>query len=210
MTEYLSSEEEVQQIKDWWKENGVFIFAGVGLGLIGIFGWKGYNSHLDKQAMTASQHYDDMTRAVGSKNAENIDKNLNQLTSEFAATPYATQAQLLAAKEAVQKNDLDKAVMALESAVKLSGDRELSTLANFRLAKVKFAQAEYDEVLTTLKKVKNKDYQGVVEELRGDVLAAQGKKDEARTAYEAARTAMEETRVGDVNLLQMKLSDLGT
>jgi len=135
-----------------------------------------------------------MTRAVGSKNAENIDKNLNQLTSEFAATPYATQAQLLAAKEAVQKNDLDKAVMALESAVKLSGDRELSTLANFRLAKVKFAQA----------------YQGVVEELRGDVLAAQGKKDEARTAYEAARTAMEETRVGDVNLLQMKLSDLGT
>jgi len=210
MTEYLSDKEQLDQIKDWWKENGVFIFAGVALGLVGIFGWRGYNSHLDKQAMVASEHYDNMVRAVGSKNQENIDKNLSILVNDFANTPYAAQAQLLAAKEAVKRNDLDKAVVALSTVLDLSSDRELSTLAHFRLAKVKFAQAKYDEVLTQLKKVDRKDYLGLVEELRGDVFAMQGKKSEARTAYEAARKAMEETRVGDVNLLQMKLSDLGS
>jgi len=210
MTEYLSDKEQIEQIKEWWRENGIFIFAGVALGLVGIFGWKGYNSHLDKQAMTASNHYDDLSRALGSKNQENIEKNLKIITSEYSGTPYAAQANLLAARDAVQNNDLAKAASLLSAAVSASKDRELTTLATFRLAKVKFAQAEYDEVLKQLGNVKSKDYQGLVEELRGDVFAAQGKKEEARKAYESARTAMEETRVGDVNLLQMKLSDLGS
>lgn len=209
MTEYLSEQEEIEQIKDWWRQNGVYIFAGVALGLIGIFGWRAYNSHLDTQAETASQYYDDLNRAVIAKNNAEVEKNLNAIKSDYASTPYAAQAELLAAKEAVSSNDLDKAAAALTSAIQLSGDRELTTLANYRLAKVQFAQAKYDAVLTTLKNVSAKDYQGLVDELRGDVYVAQGNKAEARSAYEAARTAMEETRIGDVNLLQMKLSDLG-
>jgi len=210
MTDYLSEDEQIEQIKEWWKDNGVYIFAGVALGLIGIFSWRGYNSHLDTQAATASQHYDDLTRAVGAKNQDNINKNLELLTQDFSNTPYAAQAQLLAAKQAVIANDLDKAASALQEVIAVSTDRELTTLAHYRLAKVKFAQAKYDEVLKELNVVKNTDYSGLVAELRGDVYAAQGKTAEARTAYEAARVAMEETRVGDVNLIQMKLSDLGS
>ena len=45
--------------------------------------------------------------------------------------------------------------------------------------------------------------------MRGDIYRAQGDMDKAREAYAAAKTAMQETPVGDPNLLQMKLSDLG-
>jgi len=210
MSEYLSNEEELDQIKEWWHENGRFIVVGVVLGLIGIFAWRGYNAHLDSQAESASQVYDKLVAAITAKNQEEVDKNLNTLVSDFSGTAYSAQAQLLAAREAANKGDLDKTATALESAITLSKDADLTTLANFRLAKVRFAQGQPDAALNVLKKVSSENYKGIVEELRGDIYASQDKKSEARAAYEAARTAMEETKVGDPNLLQMKLSDLGT
>jgi len=210
MTEYLSDKEQVEQIKDWWKDNGVYIFSGVALGLIGIFGWRAYDGHLNQRSANASAIYEELNTAVINKQSDKAETLREQILSEYANTPYSTNAELLRAKEAVSNNDLDKAIESLKSADDLNGDAQLASLIQYRLAKVYFAKADYAESLTSLKKVDDSTYLGLVEELRGDIYAAQGNKEEAVAAYEKARIAMEETRIGDLNLLQMKLSDLGS
>ena len=55
----------------------------------------------------------------------------------------------------------------------------------------------------------SKSYTPLVAELQGDIHIAQGDIVKAKAAYEAAQIAMQETPIGDPNLLQMKLSDLG-
>ena len=39
---YDSEEQQVEAIKDWWKENGKAVVLGVVVGLGGLFGWRYY------------------------------------------------------------------------------------------------------------------------------------------------------------------------
>lgn len=213
MSEYLSDEEQKEQILQWWKENGQFIVAGVGLGLVGIFSWRYWVGHLETQAGKASVVYEEMLTALNeSPMAATSDialEKLNQLSSEYKGTAYVAQGHLLMARAAVDAADLGEAARQLEAAIAASKDRQLSDLAYYRLAKVRLALQEYEAGLEALDQIDSESYLPLLEELRGDIYRALGNNDKARAAYEAAQTAMQETPLGDANLLQMKLSDLG-
>ncbi|MBT8141901.1 MAG: tetratricopeptide repeat protein [Gammaproteobacteria bacterium] len=209
MSEYLSDAEQKQQIVDWWNENGKFIVTGVGLGLVAIFAWRGWTAYLDKQAGAASIVFEDMVTAVNEGESDTAKNHLSTLTDKYKSTAYYPHAQMLMAKVALESGNLADAATALEQAISTSKDAELTELANFRLAKVYLAQQNFDAALTTIAKVKSESYIPLVEELRGDIFRAQGNINDARFAYEKAQTAMLETPIGDPNLLQMKLSDLG-
>lgn len=210
MSEYLSDAEEKEQLIEWWKDNGRFIVTGVGLGLIGIFVWRGWTNHLDTKAGNAAVVYEEMVQAVNSNETEKAAELLNEISTDFKGTSYVSQAHLLNAKIAVEANKLPEAVAALESAISTSKDAELVQLANFRLAKLKFALKDYPAALSAIKAVKSDAYAPLISELKGDIYYAQNDLGKAREAYERAQTEMQESRVGDPNLLQMKLSDLGT
>lgn len=209
MSEYLSSDEEKEKLIEWWKENGRFIVTGVALGLVGIFAWRAWTSHLDTQAGEAAVVYEEMATAFNSDDAAKADELLTKLSTEYKRTSYVAQAYLLKARSAVESKDLAEAAKSLESAISVSKDPQLTELANFRLAKLHLANQNYADAFATLKKVKSKAYAPLVAELEGDLYFAQGEIAKARTAYEAAILAMQETPIGDPNLLQMKLSDLG-
>jgi len=210
MSEYLSDAEEKEQLIEWWKDNGRFIVTGVGLGLIGIFIWRGWTNHLDTKAGDAAVVYEEMVQAVNANETDKASQLLNKLSTEFSGTSYVSQAHLLNAKVAVEAKQLPQAVSALQSAIATSKDAELVELANFRLAKLKMSLKDYPGALSALNTVKSEAYTSLVLELQGDINYAQGDLAKARDSYTAAQTAMEESRIGDPNLLQMKLSDLGT
>ena len=53
MSEFLTEEEQVERLKQWWKENGRSIIAGVVIGL-GVFGsWQGWRAYQIQQAEAA-------------------------------------------------------------------------------------------------------------------------------------------------------------
>lgn len=209
MSEYLSDAEQKEQIHEWWKENGRFILAGVVLGLVGIFGWRYWISFQDSQASKASVLYEEMLSAVNEDELDMAKQKLDVISSDFKSTVYLSQAHLLMAKTAVLSDDLNSAVDHLETALAASKDRELAELIRFRLAKVRVELKEFDVALGLLNSVKSDSYTPLVEEMRGDIYRAQGDVNKARSAYLAAQTAMQVTPIGDPNLLQMKLSDLG-
>ncbi len=42
MDEFLTEDEQADRVKQWLQENGLFILAGVVLGLGGLFGWQSW------------------------------------------------------------------------------------------------------------------------------------------------------------------------
>jgi predicted negative regulator of RcsB-dependent stress response len=76
-----------------------------------------------------------------------------------------------------------------------------------RKAQVEMASDNGKAALATLDKIPADSYQGLAQELRGDVLVKLGRPDEARKAYQAALSTMGK-EAPQRGALQMKLDDL--
>ena len=54
----IEEEQEINQLKDWWKENGKTIIVAFILGVGGMFGWRYWQAHQAEQIAQASAQYD--------------------------------------------------------------------------------------------------------------------------------------------------------
>ena len=61
MEVYTTEEQQVEVIKNWWKENGTSVIAGTVIGLVGLFGWRYYTEHQQTTQEAASQAYNEMS-----------------------------------------------------------------------------------------------------------------------------------------------------
>lgn len=88
-----------------------------------------------------------------------------------------------------------------------AGEDEYRAIARLRLAGVQLDAKQYDAALKTLDAATAKEFAGLVADRRGDVLLAQGKKDEARKAYQTAWAAMD-PKIDYRRLVEAKLTAL--
>jgi predicted negative regulator of RcsB-dependent stress response len=81
-------------------------------------------------------------------------------------------------------------------------------IARLRLAGILLDEKAYDQAMKTLEASHEKAFDGLFFDLKGDVLAAQGKTADARAAYQ---TALEKTDEKSAyrQIVQMKLDGLG-
>ena len=54
----IEEEQELNQLKEWWKDNGKTIIAAFILGVGGMLGWRYWQSYQANQIMQASAEYD--------------------------------------------------------------------------------------------------------------------------------------------------------
>jgi predicted negative regulator of RcsB-dependent stress response len=133
---------------------------------------------------------------------------VDELNREYASTPYAALATLIAARTQVDANELDKAATGLKGVMDTASDPEIRTIARLRLARVQSAQGKYDEALATLKVEEPGEFAPRIADMRGDVLLAKGDRAGALREYLAARTGEDKGQV-DRDLLDLKIRDLG-
>ncbi len=205
--EYLTDDEQAEALKTWWRENWAWVLSGVVIGLCLLAGWQYYQRYKITRAETASQTLDQFAAAQVSDKTK-ADSLFKELTVKYSATPYAMQAQLLQAQNAVENNDFARAETALRIVMDDSKDPELAQIAKLRLARVLIEQGKTDDALALLDVAKAGAFAAEAHEIRGDALYA--KKDEAgaRKEYESALAAFQ-TSGTDVSLLELKLQDLG-
>lgn len=203
MSEYLSEEEQLAQLKSWWQGYGLWVVGAVVLGLGGYFALEYMRGKAEAHNAAASEVYERYQENVADETA--AAPLLARLDGEFAGTPYHVMSLLTRAQVAADQDDVEAAAGFYQQAATGADVEHLSDLARLRLARSQQQLGLSDEAFATLAKVQGKGYRSLVAELKGDILRMQGKPMEAREAYAAAVEAQGET---PRTLLAMKLADL--
>ena len=193
MSDY-TEEEQIARIKEWWQRNGKPLLAGGALALVIVFGWQAWQKSQPSPAQTASMLYQQLLEAtlVPSEqvNAQQVAQLLTELKKVNENSAYTQYGRLLAAKVAVDKNQLPDAVLELESVLDKPANATLAELARQRLARVLLAQEQAEQALQLLDAKVLPAFVATREELRGDALLALQRPADAKAAYEQAREAL--------------------
>jgi predicted negative regulator of RcsB-dependent stress response len=209
--EYLDEREQAEQLKQWFKENWLWMAAGVVLGLGGLYGWQGWNAHLDRKSQDAGRLFGEMLQALDQSDRARGTEIADEIFEKYGSTPYADQAHLVLARIHAENDELDQAASELGTVIEQSGDAELALVARLRLARVQSAQGNHDAALATLDAAAAPAIEAAVADLRGDVLVAKGDPAAALAAYRQALAASSPSSgdgLVDPALLQLKIDEL--
>jgi predicted negative regulator of RcsB-dependent stress response len=205
--DFYSEQEQWERVKLWLRENGLWLLAGVVIGVLGLVGWRWWEERVETQALAASTKYSQVLDAFGRSDRTRAFTLIDELRQEHDASPYSDQADLLAARSLVETNELAKASERLTRVMTSSRDDELKLVARLRLARVQLAQGNPDVAIGTLDGAQPGAFAGRFEDVRGDALYAKGDKPGALRAW---RKAIETDTEGtiDRNGLELKVADL--
>ncbi|WP_394200624.1 tetratricopeptide repeat protein [Shewanella waksmanii] len=197
---YSTEEQQVDAIKQFWKDYGTSIIGGAVIGFGGLYGWNYYSDHQVAQAQAASEAFQVASVNSGSMltAAENFAKNHSQ-------QGYQSLLDLLVAKAAVEAGELDKAEQALKRVLAAKPEESLVMVATLRLARVQAEQGQLATAITTLDSVSAPSFAAQRDELKGDFLVRQGDADKAKAVYQAA---IDNGGLSTSPALQMKLDNL--
>jgi predicted negative regulator of RcsB-dependent stress response len=205
--DYLSENEKWEAVKQWLRENGISIVAGIAVGAAGLGGWKWWQAREERLAIEASARYEQVLEAFARADQTRGKTLIAELERDYAKSPYVDQAHLLAASAAVSSGQLDLAAENLQKVVDGAKDRELAQIARLRLARVQIAQNKLDDALKTLGTDDPGAFAGRFHEVRGDVYFEKGDKSGALKEYRAAReNVMASGPASEV--LDLKINDL--
>lgn len=199
----LEEQENLTNIRHWWEDNALYVYIAITLAVLGIAGWKGWQYWSHTQAEDAAAMFSTVEKAERPKKLEAIDA----LVAKHARSFYASEAQLLAARELFDAGKLPEAAQRLEWVLK-NGREEHRGVARVRLAAVLLDQKKHAEALELLDANKDESYAALVADLKGDVLFAQGRIDEARASYKLV-VEKSEARSPLRSIAEVKLSALG-
>ena len=205
---YKTEEEQVEAIKEWWKENGMSIIAGITIGLAAIFGWRGYNQYQINQAYEASSLYEQMILSARKNDSENSRVYADRILADHQSSIYGVFAKLMLAKLAAESDELDQAADHLQWVIANSDQEQITHIATLRLARVFIDQEKLDSANSLLNSAEQNNFVAQYEELKGDVYLKQGNLDAAKQAYQKAllnTVASDESQ----SVIEMKLDNLG-
>lgn len=207
MEVYRSEEEQVEALKEWWKENGRSMIIGVVLALAAVFGWRTWQDSTRAQAELASAQYQRLLERLDAGEEREVVEIARGIIAEHGATPYAALAALSLAQQAVGQGDLDGAAAHLRWVRENAKVDEVRALAQLRLARILIAQGNIDEALQQLAGLENGSFAGIAAEVKGDAYLAQGRRADALRAYQAALAATADAPARQQQL-RMKVDDL--
>ncbi len=209
MTEYLTEQEQIQQLKTWLKQYGPTVVLGIVLALIMTAGWRYWQNYHNKVLMHASNVYDEMLALRAQNNENGSIVQAKKLLAHYRRTPYADMASLLLARDAVLKKDYPEAIKQLDTVMDRSKNASLREIARIRIARILLTEQKADEALALLKKTNDKNYIGLIDEVRGDAYLIKQDPNAARKAYQLALQELPNAEVTRP-ILEMKYANLTT
>ena len=200
---YSSEEQQVEAIKRFWNDYGKAILGGVVIGLAGLYGWRYFQAEQRSQAEQVSAQYSQLLEQQQSEGSDWL-ASAQGFVDAQSDTSYAVFAALLAAREAIDSQQLAVAAKHLSWVMNNAKDAPVQAIAQLRLARVQREQGNYADALATLQSPVPASFAGQQAELKGDVLQLTGELVQAKAAYQQALASSEQTRP----LLQVKLDEL--
>lgn len=204
----LEEQEQVDEAKAWWKQNGNKVIWGVTLFLLAAAGWRGWETWSRNQAAEASLLFDSAVQAASMNDLKTAKAAAAQIMESHARGAYGTPAAWLAGRINIESGDAKSARAQYEFALERARDDGVRQMARLRLAALRFEDKDVAGALKLMEAPFEPAFQGLAEQLKGDLYAAQGKTAEARGAY---KLALE--KLGDKSslkpLVEIRLDGLG-
>lgn len=205
MSTYQTEDEQVEELKKWWKENGKSIIGGAVVGLALVVGWQGWGRYTEGQAELAAEYYSEFSRTARSGAAEQAVEQGRRLMQQFDGSAYASYAALQLARLAYQQGRPEQAAEHLQWVIDHAIDPALAEVGRLRLGQLLLDQGDLDGARAQAAAVSAGAFAGQAAELRGDIAVAAGDLAAAAAAYQAALDA----GVDNSDLVMMKLADTG-
>lgn len=208
---YQTEEQQIEQLKDWWKENGTSLLVGAALGLSGFFGWKFWNEKQVIEQESASNLYVSMTEYIGKEDTSKLIENANLVKAKHPDSSYAILASFHLVKVAVEEKKYDEAAAELKWIIDNHKGNELTDIAKIRLARILIAQQKAEQALALLTFSDDSGYFELANLVKGDAFSALNKKQEALEAYQLAANVGKTTAnhsTLNIKIDELKLSEL--
>lgn len=214
MAELRTEEEQLDALKNWWKENGKALMLGIGAAVVIVVGWQGWQSRQATNAAQASMLYQSLIESVvvdldegRAQTSETLQHLGARLKAEHAKTTYAQYAALILARAAVQSNNNEAALAELDWVIANSKEEDIKRIATLRKAKILLGEQKAGEALSLMDSIDPASFSIIYHELRGDAYFLQNNIEAARREYDRALAA----NTGEARpILQMKRDDLGS
>lgn len=215
----LEEQEQLAEIKTWWKQYGNQLVNVLTAAALVVIAWQGWNWYQRNQSAQASMVYHVLQKAVQEKDPQRIKAASGELLEKFNRSSYAALGALTSAKALIDSGDTKTAKLQLTWVVE-NGKDEVRDLGRLRLAAVLLDEKAFDLAAKQLDGGVSPGFEVRFADMRGDVFSAQDKKSEAASAYQDALNKLTEleksgkARTGQANaiyreILQQKLDAIG-
>ena len=203
----LEEQEQLAALKAWWNEHGGAIILGATLVLAAVGAWNAWTWYQRSQSAQAAVLYDTLQKAARANDLKTTRETAGAILENFPRSAYAPLAALVSAKVQFQAGDLKTARAQLQWVIEHASSDEIRSIAALRLASVLLDDNEPDAALKILEAKPHPGFEALYASQRGDILATQKKRSEARAAY---KTALEKAGAGPLrDALRLKLDALG-
>ncbi len=180
----FEEQERIAELRAWWEDNRVYVIGAIIAAILVFGGYRGWKAWRQHQAEDAAAMFRPVSLAP-KDDAKKLEQAAQPLMDKHPGSYYASEAALMIAKAAFDKGDLAEAQKRLEWVMD-HGAEEHRGVARLRLAEVLLDQTKYDAALKLLDDNKDEAFAPLAADLRGDIMLAQGRLDEARAAYRLA------------------------
>ncbi len=204
----LEEQEQLDELKHFWKRWGDLIMWLLIAVLAGYAAWMTWQYWSNKQAVQSSAMYDTVERAAQAGDMAMLDRSVADIKDKFAATSYAQQAVLLAARFYQDKDRATDAKTQLSWVVDKASDPGYQALARLRLAALLIEEKAYDQARQQLSGKVPTSFEPLMADRLGDIDMLQGKSADAVKQYQKAWKGLEPSAEYR-RLVAVKLAALG-
>ena len=203
----FEEQERIAELKGWWEDNRWYVIGAIVAAILAFAAWQGWKAWTQRKSDEAAGLYRPVADAAKSNDPKKIAEAAKPLLDKHPRSFYASEAGLVLAKSAFDAGNLPEAQKQLEW-VMGNGVDEHRGVARVRLAAVLLEQKKYEDALKVLDANKDAAFAAIAADMRGDIMLAQGRLDEARAAYKLA-VEKAEPRNPVKQIAQTKLDALG-
>jgi predicted negative regulator of RcsB-dependent stress response len=120
----LQEQEQLEELKAFWRRYGNFIITLLTIVLFAFSGWRAWGWYQDRQSAAAASLFDEVRAAAAAKDLPRMRDASGRIIADYGSTAYAQMAALAAAKAYAQASDLQSAKVPLRWAIESARDPE--------------------------------------------------------------------------------------
>ena len=200
-------QQQIEDVKKWLKENGLFILVTIIVVAALMLGYQQWNRIQERDAARASVYFEQLLDDLSANKIDEANQATAYLVKEYPRTAYAKLAEMLLAKRDVSQGHEADAEKELTLVVKEAKLPALRQVARLRLARLQIQLKQPQQALTTLQEIDDKAYLPEIAAVQGDAYVALNNTVAARESYRQALASLPEEAILH-QIVSMKFNNL--